>query len=105
MDLKDAFKELDNLYEDSDYLDRQSLISNIKAMGFNYNFNRFTTEQLACILTGLLAKTKKRNKAEKIIANPVKYCMSCNAILSDSGICSKCSDSGLGDIYDGIINN
>lgn len=95
MNLFRAFMELDELNEG---LSRREMISRLKALGKNYNFDRFSDKQLFGMLRDTEAK-KEREKTPKakhdldLDFEPIKTfntCDFCNTCLTDTGQCPVC---------------
>ena len=94
MNLFRAFMELDEAYG----VDRQTLINNIKAAGKNYNFDKYTTEQLYRMWERIKQRPKtKQPEAPKHELDidfdlpEYTYC-DCGARLTDAGFCPVCDD-------------
>ena len=83
-----AFMELDKLHEA--YYDRQILINNLKSIGKNYRFDRYTDEQLYQIWK----KESAKISSTKIPTNHrmALYCDRCGTQLADGGFCPICDD-------------
>lgn len=100
MNLKEAFKELDTLYESTTYIDRDTLISEIKNYGYNYKFEKYDDRQLYNIWHWAKKKANANAIAKKINndfekTRNIKYCDYCGIQLSDNGDCPRCSDYGF----------
>ena len=110
MNMFRAFMELDEVYSPTD---RQTLINNIKGMGRNYNFSKYSTEQLYRMWQRLCLVTDKKPAK---VAEPVHelaldfeddyspYCDLCGTRLSDAGFCPVCYD-GEEDLAEGIFDS
>ncbi len=107
MNLFRAFMELDEINEG---LSRQEIISRLKALGKNYNFDRFPDRQLFGMLRDAEAK-KEREKTTMATHDldldfePVKdfdCCDFCGTRLTDSGQCPAC-DLGEEDLREDLI--
>lgn len=103
MNLNEAFKELDNLYESTTYIDRDTLIAEIRNFGYNYKFEKYDDRQLYNIWLWAKKKAHTNRIAKKINndfekARNIKYCNICGTQISDNGECSRCSDYGWEEI-------
>ena len=76
MNMFRAFMELDKINES--YYSRQELINNLKSIGRNYKFDKYTDEQLYYIWQKESAKAQKKVTAD-ITAEPrtILYCDEC----------------------------
>lgn len=91
MNMFRAFMELDKINES--YYSRQELINNLKSIGRNYKFDKYTDEQLYYIWQKESAKAQKKVTAD-ITAEPrtILYCDECGTQLTDGGFCPVCDD-------------
>ena len=95
MNMFRAFMELDKLNES--YYSRQDLIANLKSIGRNYKFDKYTDEHLYYIWQKESAKTTNASKKLSIETKPtvsreVLYCDECGTQLTDGGFCPVCDD-------------
>lgn len=111
MNMFRAFMELDEINEG---LSRQEIIYRLRALGKNYNFNRFPDKQLYGMLRDAEEK-KEREERVKLTAkkvepdldldfDPIKTfdsCDFCNMRLTDFGLCPKC-DLGEEDLIEWV---
>ena len=98
MSLLLTFMELDKLYESKQWLDRNTLIDNIKASGnWNYRFEKYSDEQLY----RMWERIQKENESEAAMreyhdmvstASQKLTCQDCGANITDGGICPVCDD-------------
>lgn len=105
MNILRAFMELDKLQEGYD--DRQTLINNLKSIGRNYKFEKYSTPQLFYIWQ----KESAKHSAAKSVAkddfvalepSPVRAtCGECGCALTDGGFCPVCDD-GAEDITESV---
>jgi flagellin-like hook-associated protein FlgL len=103
MNIFRAFMELDKLHEGYD--DRQTLISNLKSIGRNYNFDKYSTPQLFYIWQ---KESAKHNAASKVSEDDFvetkstrATCDECGCALTDGGFCPKCDD-GVEDLEESV---
>lgn len=92
MNMFRAFMELDKLNE-SYYNSRQELIDNLKSIGRNYKFDKYTDEQLYHIWQ----KESEKASKVKVVDEPIEprtilYCDECGTQLTDGGFCPVCDD-------------
>jgi hypothetical protein len=95
MSLIMTFMELDKLYESTDRMSRAELIKAIKAMGFNYNFDKYSDEALYRILKNRQSKVLEDEayaEASGITAEEKLVCDECGCQLTDGGFCPKCEN-------------
>ena len=89
-----AFMEPDKLHEG--YKDRQTLISNLKSIGKNYNFHKYSTPQLFYIWQKEAAKhsvdTSVSEEDYEMSETAQATCEECGCTLTDGGFCPRCSD-------------
>lgn len=91
--------ELDELYESApsaEWLSRKALIRNIKNSGRNYNFEKYSDEQLYSIWERI-----QKEDAERIAAWEYRNlsdddrpatCTECGIRLNSNGLCPCCDD-------------
>lgn len=103
MNIFRAFMELDKLHEGYD--DRQTLISNLKSIGRNYNFDKYSTPQLFYIWQKESAKHNAASQVSKDDFVETKStratCDECGCDLTDGGFCPKCDD-GVEDLEESV---
>lgn len=101
MSLLLTFAELDNLNEativneNTDWLERETLIYNIKNSGKSYNFDKYSNAQLYRIWQRIQAKKVDHNKTSKQTTTSKKVyalCNTCGCTLTDGGYCPVCDD-------------
>ena len=90
MNMFRAFMELDKLNES--YCSRQDLIANLKSIGRNYKFDKYTDEQLYYIWQKESAKATNASKklgieTKPAISREILYCDECGTQLTDGGFC------------------
>lgn len=91
MNMFRAFMELDQLNEA--YYSRQELINNLKSIGRNYKFDKYTDEQLYYIWQKESAKASKKTPVEEPMpSRDIQYCDECGMQLTDGGFCPVCDD-------------
>ena len=91
MNMFRAFMELDKLNEA--YYSRQELINNLKSIGRNYKFDKYTDEQLYYIWQKESAKAHKKVTVDiPAESRTVLYCDECGTQLTDGGFCPVCDD-------------
>ena len=96
--------ELEDSYLQEAYQDRQSLINEIIGLGYNYKFDKYTDQQLYCILNWARSQQNKRKQAEADYADlalnmEYDYCENCGRELNPLGECPTC-DLGDDSVYD-----
>ena len=103
MNIFRAFMELDKLHEGYD--DRQTLIGNLKSIGRNYNFDKYSTPQLFYIWQKESAKAKATPQISSddfVDVKPARAtCEECGCTLTDGGFCPKCDD-GVEDLEESV---
>ena len=96
MSLLLTFMELDKLYESAERLNRGQLIKNIKDLGKNYNFDKYSDEQLYRMWQRLqndLDKTATMQEyTNELKTSNANTCQECSMKLTDGGMCPKCDD-------------
>lgn len=89
--------ELDEVYS-SYSKDRQALIDNIKSAGKNYNFDKYSTEQLYRMWQRIRLETatkkyvpikEPKHEFDLDFEDKYKYC-GCGTLLNDAGFCPVC---------------
>lgn len=90
MNMFRTFMELDKINESSR---RQELIKNLKSIGRNYKFDKYTDDQLYHIWQKESEKARKKVTVN-IPAKPrtILYCDECGTRLTDGGFCPVCDD-------------
>ena len=96
MSLLLTFMELDKLYESSTRLDRNTIIKALRDLGKEYNFDKYSDEQLYRILERA-RRADDEDKAmseytDLIKADSRKTCPICDTSLNDGGTCPVCDD-------------
>ena len=89
MSLVEIFMELDKLYEAS--MSRQACIDRLKALGKNYNFEKYSDAQIY----RMLEKAEKEKADNEAMANNTDErptCSECGCVLTDGGLCPVCDD-------------
>lgn len=73
--------------------DRSNYISELRDLGCNYNFDKYSDQQLYCIWKKAKAKAEKE-QAELRAEGPkeIRVCPNCGGPLNDGGTCPKCDD-------------
>lgn len=122
MNLKEAFGELDKIYESADHLtedawlSRNELITEIRKLGYEYKFYKYTDAQLSRILDKTREKVKRdKQKAEdelrkaeeeqayaELVSSEKELkptCDDCGTVLTDGGYCPVCDD-GVEDLIE-----
>ena len=98
MSLLLTLMELDKLYESNQWLDRKTLINNIKDSGnWSYRFEKYSDKQLYRMWERIQKENEKiaamqeyNNLRSASIQKPT--CEECGANLTDSGGCPMCDD-------------
>lgn len=102
MKLKEAFNELNTLYENantlnevSEFNDRHILIANIQSTGRNYKFDKWSDTQLYRMWQRIQKEEHDKKIARKMLddfakAKSIKRCPECGTQLSDNGTCHIC---------------
>lgn len=99
MSLLLTFMDLDKIYESTNntaWLDRDALISNIKAAGKRYNFNAYSDSQLYRMWQRIQEDEQYKDieleYAELTTATKRETCDNCGTELTDGGYCPVCDD-------------
>lgn len=90
MNMFRAFMELDKLHEAVD--DRNTLIANLRAIGRNYNFDKYSTAQLFRIWQKESEKHDLELEIQSDSAEDLIFCDECGLRLTDGGYCPSCDD-------------
>jgi predicted RNA-binding Zn-ribbon protein involved in translation (DUF1610 family) len=99
MNIINAFMELDKLNESFD--DRHELISKLKALGKNYYFDKYSDEQLYCMLEKAEEEKAMQDALSANAADKVKHtCSNCNTELTDGEFCPNCDDGRNDLVYE-----
>lgn len=90
MNLGKTLRESLSIKEGSD---RSNYISELRDLGCNYNFDKYSDQQLYCIWKKAKAKKEKDFDAlEAESSEEIKTCPKCGSPLNDGGTCPKCDD-------------
>ena len=97
MNLENAFLELNKLYEstelnESTWLDRDTIIDNIKSSGKQYNFEKYSDEQLYRIWQRIQNSETTYSHLEVAPERAYDYCDRCDCRKTDGGNCPVCDD-------------
>ena len=96
MSLLLTFMELDKLYEAVERMDRNSLIVKLKDLGKDYNFDKYSDEQLYRIWERAEKEyaevTAMDEYRELVKVSQSPTCEECGTLLNDGGTCPVCDD-------------
>lgn len=95
MNLLLTFMDLDKLYESSQRLDRAAIIKNIENSGRNYDFEKYSDEQLFRMWKKIQKETAELAAMHDINmedAVELPTCPECGTRLNDGGTCPICDD-------------
>lgn len=97
MSLLLTFMELGKLYESTNRLERSAIIRKIKELGKEYNFDKYSDEQLYRMLERAQKATEEKAAIQEYSdllskGHDISACVECGATLTDGGLCPVCDD-------------